>query len=369
MRKRLLQVVALTALIVLLAEGPHLVWMLRARRTLAIAIVDKTVPFRNYREHAFVPWLLRSAKVSNPGGRFLDETHDYVGYDPVRRRGQDVEAAHVASADVLFIADTYGVYVGDYEEPGDIAALERSPKIYGGMTRDEADVVEAFAARGGLVIAEFNTFASPTNDAARRKLEATFGARWTKWVGRYWPDMQDPNEVPRWVGRVYQRVYGRPLEVRGAAFVFVREDQDIFVLEAGRHLDPEVVTLHRTAEGADLEGLPRESAYRYWLDVVECTAGDVLYEHVLHLTPDGAALVAAHGVPARFPALVRRHGRPTFYFAGDFVDSGVERGDPERAALLWWRRVMSALNAAPEERFLWGWYAPVLDRLIEPRVR
>src|SRR3546814_9473159 len=52
-------------------------------------------------------------------------------------------AARLENADVLVIADTYGVYVGDYERPGEQAALERSPKIYGGVDEAEARAIES----------------------------------------------------------------------------------------------------------------------------------------------------------------------------------------------------------------------------------
>lgn len=369
MLKRIAILIGIVLSIVIILQLPHIVWLMRPRHGAAIVIVDKTVPFPKYREHSFLPWFFRSLKIADPQGRFINEAYDYIGYDPINRTGYDVLARDLADADALFITDTYGVYEGDYQSPEQVAALERSPRIYGGMSELEADAVELFSRAGKLVIGEFNTFASPTADAPRAMLEMTFGVRWTRWVARYWPDMQDEREVPKWVGRTYQRVYGQPLTVRGAAFVFVRDDQDIVVLKAGEHLQAEPITIERTGDATDLAGLPQSSSYRYWLDIVTPARADVVYEHVLHLTEDGERVAKAHDIPLRFPALSRRKGRQTYYFAGDFVDASADRGDPERAGLLTWRRWTVSLGPFAQEQYLWAWYAPIVESLLTPRLR
>lgn len=369
MLKRIAVLIAIVLSIVVIFQLPYIVWLLRSPHGASIVIVDKTIPFPKYREHSFLPWFFRALKFTDLQGRFLNEAYDYIGYDPVNRTGYDVLARDLADADALFITDTYGVYEGDYQSAEQVAALERSPRIYGGMSELEADAVELFSRRGKLVIAEFNTFASPTADTPRAMLETTFGVRWTRWVARYWPDMQDEREVPKWVGRTYERVYHKPLSVRGPAFVFVRDDEDIVVLKATEHLQLEPITIERTGEAIELDGLPQGSSYRYWLDIVHPVRADVVYEHILHLTPEGERIAKEHGIPLRFPALARRKGRQTYYFAGDFVDASADRGDPERAGLLLWRRWTVSLGPFAQEHYLWSWYAPIVERLLTPYVR
>src|SRR3954451_24430148 len=101
--------------------GPHFVWTRLRTRRLGVVVLDKTVPFRRYREHQVFPWLLHAMKISHPGGGFLDATRDYAGFDPIAHRGRDLSPDALHRADVLFIADTYGVYRGDYQRPGEIA--------------------------------------------------------------------------------------------------------------------------------------------------------------------------------------------------------------------------------------------------------
>ena len=352
-------------LLALVLASPHIAWRLMPARTLGVVLVDKTVPFKNFREHAAIPWILHALKVVNADGKFMEASHDYVGYDPAARLGHDLDAHDLERADVLVITDTYGVYKGDYEKPGDIAALERSPKIYGGFDENEATVIERFVGRGGMVLAEFNTFASPTEDATRARLENLFGVRWTHWVGRYWPDLQDPNEVPKWVGRVYERIYKKPFDVKGAGLVFVREDADMVVLRAGEDLGPNVITQTRTAKGAAYD-FPETGSFWFWMDILDTTDGEVLFEHIIDVTTAGEQKLTAHHLPQRFPALVRK--RDAFYFAGDFVDNSIDLGNPERVGLVSYkRRVAGCGGGVTEEGFFWGWYAPIVSRLLSSR--
>jgi hypothetical protein len=353
---------------VLLYLSPRIGWWLRQARTLNLVVVDKTVPFRNYREHSSIAWILRALKIQTARDHYFDAAADYLGYDPVAKVGHDLAPADLAFADTLIVADTYGVYEGDYEQPGDVAALERSPKIYGGLSDDEASAIGAFEARGGLVIAEFNTFASPTPPSARGQLERLFGVRWTRWVARYWPDLQDPREVPRWVGAAYERVYHAPFDLKGGGVVFVHEDGDIVVLRDGEDLTADVITQERGAIGAEF-GFPARGTFCYWVDILDPADAQVLYDHVVHTTISGAKKLADHGLPARFPAVTRRGD--AYYMSGDFADSGVDLGNPERAWLLGYKelRVSVGLTGSRDEAFFWGFYAPIVGRLLEARAR
>lgn len=361
--------IGFTVLVVLLVlASPRILWHLQRTRALDVVIVDKTVPFEKYREHAGIPWILHAMKIQQSEGTFLEPARDYVGFDPKTRRGHDLTAARLEHADALVITDTYGVYIGDYEKSGDQAALERSPKIYGGFDDTEARLVESFAAGGKLVLAEFNTFASPTLPAARERLERVFGVRWTKWVARYWPNLQDANEVPRWVGRVWQNVTHTPFDMKGGGLVFVREDQDIVVLLDHEDLNDQVVTQERTRRGATFD-FPTRGAFWFWMDVVEATDGEVLYEHVVGVTPAGEEKMSRHGLRPRFPALTKRGD--SWYFAGDFVDSAIDLGNPESYGVLRWREhtVGWGGGSTNDAGFFWGFYVPIVARLFASYAR
>lgn len=358
------RIVALVLVTLAVLTAPHWLWRLQKARTLEVVIVDKTVPFEKYREHSAIPWILHAMKLRGQHGRFLDAATDYLGFDPRTKTGHDLTAAALEHADVLVVADTYGVYQGDYERPGEEAALERSPKIYGGLGDAEATAIEVFAARGGLVLAEFNTFGSPTTEPIRERMETLFGLHWTGWVARYWPDLQDVNEVPRWVGRTWEKVNHTPFDLNGGGLVLVNEKEDIVVLQAGTDLGRDIVTQERTIRGAAFD-LPVRGSFWFWMDVVAATDGEVLYEHVIGATPAGAQKLTAHGLPVRFPALVKR--ADAWYFAGDFVDTAMDLGNPERAGLLPWRGRTGGCGASSDDAFFWELYVPIVSRLFASR--
>ncbi len=367
MWRRALRIGGLIAAVLLVALAPRIAFRLAPAKTLRVVILDKTVPFHVFREHAAIPWLLHSAKIQDPSGRYLDPGRDYVGFDPGTRSGRPLSEADLAGADVLVCTDTYGVYRGDYEA-SPAASMERTPRLYGGLDEAEAKAIADFAARDGMVIAEFNTFASPTEDAPRARLEALFGVRWTRWVARYWPDLADGNEVPAWLGRLYQKVTGKAFDLKGPGLVFIKDDADVVVLRPGEDLGPDVVSQLRTPAGAAY-GFPPRGAYWFWMDVVEPTDGEVLYEHVVDVTEGGAERLRRHGLPVRFPAFVKR--RSAYYFAGDFVDNTIDLGDPERFGLLEYRARTAGCGGGDvgNDGFFWGFYAPIVTRLLSSRAR
>jgi hypothetical protein len=366
------RVALVVAIVFLIVEGPHIAWRLKKAKAIRVVVVDKTIPFPNYREHDTVPWLLHALKFEMPAGGYMDASRHYVGFDPHSKTGRELTAKDVDGADAIVVADTYGVYRGDYERKDQTAALERSPIIFGGLSPDEANVLRDFDARGGLVIAEFNTFGSPTGGEALGTMETLVGARWTHWVARYFRDLADGSEVPMWVGRAYEQRYKKPFDLKGGGFVMVREDQDILVLERAMHFaEDELITVDKTDAGRNVSGLPGDTHFAYWLDILTPTDADVIYDYRLHTTPEGDALLKEHALTPTFPAVLRRKGaHNVWYMAGDFVDASEDRGDPERLGILSFRRGKAFLGAAPEDaRFLWGFYAPLLETLLAPRAK
>ncbi len=169
---------------------PWILFHLRAGRSLSIVVLDKTVPFDTYLEHDGFFWLLNQYKIVQPSGEPYDRTEDYLGAIPGPVPGdppvetRDLTEAVALEADLLYVIDTYGVYEEDLASGEEKkAALERSRKIYGGLTVEEARALRAARNRGSTVVAEFNSLASPTGREAAAILEEIVGVRWTRWPG------------------------------------------------------------------------------------------------------------------------------------------------------------------------------------------
>jgi hypothetical protein len=351
----------------------------RPTRALDLAIVDKTVPFANRLEHRSLYWLLRHRKVVQPDGRAYDSARDYLGAFPGPTPGDpparttELTSRRAVGADLVYLVDTYGVYEEDLASGAEMkAALERSPKIYGGLATAEVDAVERAIAAGVPVVAEFNAFASPTGALERERMERMLGVRWTHWVGRYFGGLDDPAEVPRWLVRVWEREHGLRWEFRGAGYVVTRDDTECEVLRSESELERIGLTIERERPVDPLVRAAHDGVgYGYWFDVVEAAPGaTTLASYAWHATPGGRARLEARGLPARFPAIVRAPAARAWYFAGDFADNPLPEGERPFAGWLALRKTTESLRLAPSvDGFYWRFYAPLVDALLDEAER
>jgi len=348
-------------------------WLMKAESPWRVAVVDKTVPHPDYREHAALFWVLRHEKISSPrGARDWALDQHYVGFTPTpdaadqRGESRDLTAGDLRGADLLFLADTYGVYEGDYLDPREAAALDYSAQIYGGLSSEEAATVAQFTDRdGGHLIAEFNTFASPTESAARETMERLLGLRWTGWTGRYFPELSDDTEVPGWAHREYRRQYEEEWAFSGPGYLLVHENTTLFVLREGLDVTGNGLTIRTNAGGAMMDGVVDEVAFGYWFDVVTANANsDVPAIFHFDLLESGHALVERFGVPSEFPAVVvASHDPLRMYFAGDFSDASGSLGPHWLEGLPWLnKKLLSAWfpGAGGQDSFYWSFYVPLL---------
>lgn len=356
---------------------PWLGYGVRPKRVIDLVVLDKTVPFRTWIEHRSLYWLLEHAGVTKRDGTPYRMETDYLGAYPPERAGdppertRDLGRADAAGAQLVYLADTYGVHALDLATGArQVAALERSETIYGGLTPAEAEAAVSVPARGGTLIAEFNTLGSPTGARARAILEEGLGVRWTRWIGRYFTHLEDRSEVPEWMRRDYEREWSKPWELRGPGFVLMQDDEHCEVLRVGFEVERIPLTIEREipvdpvlARAAD--GVP----YPYWFDVVEEAPGTRrLASFVWHATAAGNARLAARGLPARFPAVTRstRAGRgAAWYFGGDFADNPMDAGAAPFLGYLALRNAVERWKIAPSETaFYWTFYAPTMQGIL-----
>lgn len=368
----------LATLLVFSCASAPVRWYLKAESPWRVAVVDKTVPHEDYREHGALFWVLRHEKVSSPqGARDWTLGQHYVGFAPTpgdpdqRGKGRDLTALDLENADLLFLADTYGVYEGDYVDPREAAtALDYSARIYGGLTSEEAAIVERFADDDeGHLIAEFNTFASPTTPTARATMERLLGLRWTGWTGRFFQELSDDTEVPVWARRQYRAQYEQEWDFSGPGYLIVHEDTTLFVLREAVDVAPDGLTIHARAGGAMMEGILDGVAFGYWFDVVVANAdSEVPAVFRFNLLDSGLETTRRFGVPSEFPAVVVASRAPLrAYFAGDFSDAAGNLGPHWLEGLPWFNKKLLSMwvpRAANQGAFYWGFYIPLLRNTL-----
>ncbi|RYG70748.1 glycosyltransferase [bacterium] len=180
---RVSAIVGVCSLAVLGFAGYHVLkWNVSPTIPVNVYIVDRTLG-RDARQHRMLTWTLDYLKVKKqptfgPSGgarTSYDENLDYYGFVPnpnakptkdATGQGDLVEFGldrplppRLAPPGAVYLADTYGEY--EAYDPS-LGKYVRHRNTKRGLTSLEIDSIEAFARRGGLVAAEWNSLGYPT---------------------------------------------------------------------------------------------------------------------------------------------------------------------------------------------------------------
>jgi hypothetical protein len=357
-------VVFLLAVIGAAIAIPWYYWRSAPEINLNIAILDKTVPFTDHREHRGLFWLLGQNKFTDDTirseGRWYDLEQDYIGFYPPDPETIEIEeqesepemtmgaVAFAAEAeesgraqdngyvfpeddeelvvrgdwraelltvedlldrDVLYIADTYGVYTADYLERAG-HDVDQNDMIFGGLDESEVEAAEWFAEQGRLIMGEFNSFASPTPEDLRLRLEHVFGVRWLGWSGRFFVNFADKTDVPYWLLDEWETANNREWDLEGPGYVLVEDATgEYIILEGEKHIGPRGVEMVPREQFVSLDVMQgvKPCTFCYWFDIVEAEEGvETLADFDMHLTLAGTNLLRAHDLPSAFPAVTRK---------------------------------------------------------------
>ncbi|KPN89464.1 hypothetical protein [Lysinibacillus sp. ZYM-1] len=341
-------------------------WYLKDEKQLNVAIVDKTVPNESYREHLGVNWFLNHYKYRLNDHPY-DVKNDYYGTIPNDTTKSVTEKdlpKEYSDMDVIYLADTYGVYKDDLEKEKRLG--ERSEKIVGGLDAKEWQaIVERLASKKkSMLIAEFNTFASPTSEAVRKEVQDYLGITWSGWIGRYFDELDYHKnlEIPQWV----IDEYGDDWSYKGGGFLLFNEiTNKLLVLELDKHVQTKGIQVQFTEKGEKFFHSSASAKYDYWFDIITPKyANDALANYKWNLTKEGTDLLQKNDIPEQFAAIVAQDKRYTssYYFAGDF-------NDVARVPTLYKIKGLPTIYKYAEKyadsSFYWSIYIPVMDRIFE----
>lgn len=345
---------------------PIILWSFKTETEMNIVIINKTVPDQSYREHKGLTWLLNHEKVIKPlSKQRYDTGSDYYGFFPMENEGDEIRSLpnELEEVDLIYIADTYGVY--DEESNN-----ERPEKIYGGITLEEISTIkEVIYNDQATLIAEFNSFASPTQANARDELTDLLALDWTGWTGRYFQEL-DPtktDEIAEWMLNQYQQQEDNPWSFSGSGFVFIHEDGSVVVLEEGVDIGKGGMKLSFTEAGQSFFELKKSPDYYYWFDIVQAhNAEDILAFYDWDLTKKGEEQLRSHEIPTSFPAIIKstKFGNPTYYFAGDYVDVANVPTYYQYKWLTAFKNWFSFNTPGNTETFYWKTYVPMMQTIL-----
>ncbi|HSI67775.1 MAG TPA: hypothetical protein VK947_10185, partial [Planococcus sp. (in: firmicutes)] len=369
MRKTLFSLLLLGLLVGL----PFLLWNLHPKEPLEVAIINKTVPTESYREHQGLTWLLNHNHYTKREGQNYSESLDYFGF--VVNEGDETYENRpipesLGTTDLIYIADTYGVYKEDlpWVESAD---YEDAPPslLYGGLSMTEWQTVkDQVMANGTDLVMEFNTFASPTAPDVRKDVTDFLGLDWTGWSGRHFEELDiQGDEIPPWIISRYEAQNGE-WDFLGSGFVLVNDfEENIVVLseEAG-DIGSHGLRLAFTEAGQEQFSLEGSGPFGYWFDINLAADEHTLANYQWELGETGSQKLKEFGIPELFPAVVhqQKSRADVYYFAGDFVDI---EGTPNfyRYSGLSKLRAFTSIDAfSPETGFYWKTYVPMMETIL-----
>lgn len=368
MRKKLLYTTVATA--IGLAGLPYLLWHAGADQTLEVMIIDKTVPDQTYREHSGITWALNHFKYVQEDQTEYDLAQDYIGFHPKGEADYEITSINETTDayDLIYMADTYGVYEDEFY--GDNQEGNRSELIYGGLTLEDVTAVETevFLNQTPL-IAEFNSFASPTDREVQERFTSLLGIKWDGWIARYFDELDHEvnDEIPLWIIENYQDQMEENWSFTDGGIVFVREDDLIVVLEEGEYMEDDGVSFQFTESGESFFNETLSSRYEYWFDIIDPVEAEVLAEYSLGLTEEGLDRLSEYGIGNQVPAVTRNTESeiPVYYFAGDYADLESTPSFYQYKGLDWLSKTVSRLQLRGSRSFYYRAYLPMISRILE----
>lgn len=377
MNKKILIPILIAGLLILTIAVSWIIWLAKPTKNLNVYVLNKTVPTMERTEHKSFHWILNHNKyVKNDGGLY-NLKEDYYGFFPLNTKSQEFdfksirihEIEDVADAyDMLYYADTYGVYYNEWYKQGD-EDVKHTQKVYGGLNQNDYLLLKRMKELNKLIITEFNLYDAPTNGLIREKVESLFGLKWSGWTGKYFPslDTAKANKFPKWIVNLYMEQNNNKWPFKNAGIVLVHKFGTISILEQGTHLTQEVPFIISKQETIDRFGVPEKVHYPQWFDITLSTEkNDVLASFKFHVNEKGDSILRSYNLKPVFPAVIEHTGDYNFYyFGGDFAENNV---NSKTAYFEGYHNVVSVFNNSnynSTNKFFWSFYVPMMTQILD----
>jgi hypothetical protein len=369
-KRKIIFVFLLVSVVCIVAGLPLIRFACKPRLPVVTSVYNKTVPNQEYREHKGLLWYLKQKKTISDEGKTFQYDSSYYGlhWDKDNSYYETPLTSLSNQTDLLYIADTYGIY--KKEELSSVPVEGVSNLLYGGMTQSDVDAVRSFLNREkpSTVVAEYNTFGTPTHPYVRTQMENLLQTRWSGWVGHYVKDLAEEGLKVAWERNRYETVYGKSWEFTGSGYVLVNEETDILVLTALEDIGEKGNELSFTEAGKALTGLSSPVLYQGLFDIVSPLEGGIpLANYSLDVTAKGLMKLTSRGLDPTFPAAIQSNTayHTTYYLAGNFAALNYT------PRLYFWEGVIERMQKIADSKydnidaFYWKTYIPLLDGIYK----
>jgi hypothetical protein len=374
MKKTLLIVVIILAVILALPVINLIRWSFQSKKPLDIIIVDKTVPTLEREHHKPFTWILTNQRfVKKENSASYSYSKDYFGFFPQRPLREkkwdrnDYRLADVINLanknDAIYFTDTYGVFFNDWFRG--INKSRKSRKIYGGLNNTDFLLLKEMKDRNKLIIMEYNSFDYPTAEFESFRTQEKLGITFTGWTGKYFSSLDTTlKDFPIWMTAMYRKEYKKPWTFTKAGIVILKE-KDILVLEEGIHLKNSLPHIITDDNSVKKYGVISSVAFDQWFDIIDPLQNNVISKFKLETTSVGDTLLSNNGLNNEFPAVVQEPvAQRTYYFSGDFATYDVPFFTARFKGVDKLKAIFYSDKPEDTRRFFWLYYKPLINGIF-----
>ncbi len=368
-------------LIVFLLATPlwmRLSWEIVRKKSLNLAIVDKTVVNSNSYKHRSINWILDYEKYTRSNGSYYEIDKDYFGFFPSENEKYNIHDfekmsesdldSMAAVYDAIYFTDTYGVLENEWYRHRD--RNENSISIYGGLSEKDLLFLKKMKERSKPVLAEFNTIAFPTPLDVRLNFESMFGIKWTGWMARYISSLDTLNnpDLPHWIVDKYKKENSGTWNFKKEGMLFIHESGKVLVLEKDNELREAIPKIYTDKKYQGRFDIPLKIIYPYWIDIVlnQNDTNQIVSSYFIETSGKGEELLKSNGIPSSFPAIINRDiGYTFYYFCGDFADNPTKFRFAKLFGIKGLKFLMyNAVDVTDRNRFFWEFYLPMMQSIF-----
>jgi hypothetical protein len=374
MKKTLLIVVIILAVIVALPVINLIRWTFQAKKPLDIILVDKTVPTPEREKHRSFSWILTNERfVKKENKSSYSYTKDYYGFFPKRPfrdklwdrvdyRLTDLIPLAVKN-DAVYFADTYGVFRNDWYRSYNKS--RRSTKMYGGLNNNDYLLIKEMKDRNKLIILEYNAFDYPTAQFESVRTQEKLGITYSGWCGKYFATLDTTVvDFPVWLTPLYRKQYKQPWKFTKPGIVLLK-DKNIIVLELGTQLTSAQPVIVTNDSYSEKYGVVNSVVFENWFDIIDPKENNVVSEFKLATTAVGDTLLTENGLSNSFPAVVQEKvSNRTYYFSGDFAANDVPIWTSRFKGVDKLKGILYSDKQEDPRRFFWLYYKPLLNGIL-----
>ena len=374
MKKTLLIVSIILAVIIALPVINLIRWNFQTKKPIDIILVDKTVPTLERDHHKSFSWILMNERfVKKENNRNYSFIEDYYGFSPKRPlkekqwERKDYRLTDVINLaeknDAVYFADTYGVFFNDWYEG--INKSRKSRKLYGGLNNNDFLLIKEMKDRNKLIILEYNSFDYPTAQFESVRTQEKLGITFSGWTGRYFASLDTTSEdFPIWMTSMYRKQFKKPWTFTKPGIVILKE-KEILVLEEGLQLNNAMPQIITDSSYCSKYGVPGSVAFDKWFDIIDPQANHIISKFKIETTEMGDTLLAGNNLTNRFPAVIQDStSHRIYYFSGDFATNRISYCTSRCVGVNKLKGILYSDKPDDPRRFFWLYYRPLINGIF-----